>query len=268
MDQPATGTRPDWGAGHYERTADLLLPAAEVLVGLAAVRPGERVLDVGCGTGNAALLAAAAGAAVIAVDPSERLLCVAGSAALDRRLDLRCRAGEVADLPVPDASADCLLSNFGIVFAPDPEAAAAETARVLAPGGRMLFTAWIPGGAVGALARAAEELVRDALGAPPAPPGFPWHEEAAVGGLLSGHGFAVDRAGAGEIVFTAASPQAYLDVEAANHPLAVAAFDVLQRLGRAAEARDRLLSVLDEGNEDRAAFRSTGRYVVLAARRS
>ena len=268
MEKPAAGPAPDWGVGYYERTAELLLPAAEALVELAAVRAGERVLDVGTGTGNAALLAAGAGAAVTAVDPSERLLGVARTAALQRHLDVDWQVGDAAALPVPDASTDCLLSNFGVIFAPDHEAAAAEMARVLAPGGRILFTAWLPGGAVGALAGATQDLVRATLGAPPAATGFPWHEEAAVAGLLSGHGLTVARDGTGEIIFTAPSPQAYLDVEAANHPLAVAAFDVLQRRGQAEAARERLLSVLDEHNEDPAAFRSTGRYVVLSARRS
>lgn len=132
MDKPAPGATLDWGVGHYERTAELLRPAAEALVELAAVRPGERVLDVGSGTGNAALLAAAAGAHVTAGDPSERLLDVARTAALERHLDLTFEVGDAAALPVSDASTDCLLSSFGVIFAPDHEAAAAEMARVLA----------------------------------------------------------------------------------------------------------------------------------------
>lgn len=163
IDKPAEATTMDWGLGHYEITAQKLLPAAKVLVAAAAVRPGERVVDVGSGTGNAALLAAAAGAHVTAVDPTPRLLALASAAAQREGLDVTYEAGEAAAIPSPDASFDCLLSNFALIFAPDPDAAVAEIARVLRADGRAAFTAWIPGGAVGALAAAAEELVREAL---------------------------------------------------------------------------------------------------------
>jgi ubiquinone/menaquinone biosynthesis C-methylase UbiE len=63
--------------GRYESTAEQLLPAARAVVDRAALRPGERVVDLGCGTGNAALLAAACGAHVTCVDPAARLLDVA-----------------------------------------------------------------------------------------------------------------------------------------------------------------------------------------------
>jgi SAM-dependent methyltransferase len=268
MSKPAARPAPDWGVGHYEHTAERLRPAAQVLVDVAAPRKGERVLDVGSGTGNVALLAAAAGAHATAVDPSERQLGVALTAARERGLDVTCQVAEAAALPVPDASIDCWLSNFGVVFAPDPRAAAAETARVLTPGGRAAFTAWVPGGAIGALAATAQELVRAAVGGPPVPPGFPWHEAGEVAGLFSPHGLAVAVEGHHHIVFTAPSPEAYLDAEFANHPLAVAAFDVLRQHGQADSARDRLLEVLTDRNEDAGGFRCTSRYVVLVARRS
>ena len=102
----------DWGTGTYERTAEQPLPAAEVLVEAVAVRPGERVLDLGCGTGNAALLAAARGASVVAVDPSERLLSVTREAADSQGLAVSTELGQAAAIPVPDASVDCLLSSF------------------------------------------------------------------------------------------------------------------------------------------------------------
>jgi len=60
----------DWSIGNYEHTADQLMPAARLVVDRAAPAPGERVVDVGCGTGNAALLAAARGARVTGVDPA------------------------------------------------------------------------------------------------------------------------------------------------------------------------------------------------------
>ena len=261
------GRTPDWGVGSYERTAAVLLPAARVLVDAAELRTGERVLDVGSGTGNAALLAAVASTRVVAVDPSERLLGVAQSAAHERGVGLSCLVGDAAHLPVADSSVDCVLSNFGIVFAGNPHAAVSEVARVLVTDGRVLFTAWLPGGAAGALAAAAQDLVRAAVGAPAAPPGFPWHDQTAVDGIFSRHGMRVVAGGRHELTFTASSPEDYLDTELRNHPMAIAAFDVLKRRGVEEAARARLLQVVTEENEDPRAFRSTAAYVVLVGRR-
>lgn len=265
---PEGGSGPDWGVGHYERTAEMLLPAAQVLVAAAAPRAGERLLDLGAGTGNAALLAAETGADVTAVDPSPRLLSVAADAARQRGVALRCEVGEASALPARAHSFDCVLSNFAVIFAPDADAAVAEVVRVLQPGGRAAFTAWLPGGALGALAAAAQDLVRKATGAPPPPAGFPWHDEAAVVELFGRHGMSAAAAGQHELVFTATSPDAFLDAELQNHPLAVAGFEVLRRAGQAEEARARLLHVLDEHNEDSSSFRSTSRYVAFVCRRT
>jgi SAM-dependent methyltransferase len=257
MDTRAGVPAPDWGVGHYERTAEKLLPAARILVDVAAPHSGEHVVDAGCGTGNVALLAAAAGARVTAVDPSPRLLEVTEATARTRGLEVTCKLGEAAAMPLPDDSVDCYLSNFGLVFAPDAEAAATETARVLAAGGRALFTAWLPGGALGALAAAAGEMVRSAVGAPKSAP-FPWHDSSAVSGLVARHRH--------DLVFTGRSPQAFLDAELASHPLAIAGFEVLEQRGLADEARDRLLKIVTEANEGTEGFHCTSQYVVVMAR--
>jgi len=230
------------------------------------VRSGESVLDVGSGTGNAALLAAAGGAWVVAVDPSERLLGVAQQAAAERSLDIACQVGDAAHLPMPDSSVDCVLSNFGLIFAPDPNEAISEVARVLRPEGRVAFTAWLPGGAAGALSAAAQDLVRSALGAGPGPRGFDWHDAGAVGRLFTAHSMQVVVGAAHELVFTASSPEAYLDTELSHHPMAIAAMGVLRDRGVHRSGRDRLLEVVRQENEDPRGFRSTARYVVLLGR--
>jgi len=86
----------DWGAGHYETTAAQLAPAAAA-VQRASLRPGERVLDLGCGTGNAALLAARAGTTVTGVDPAARLLKVAQDRAAACRRKNRRKSAAFAD---------------------------------------------------------------------------------------------------------------------------------------------------------------------------
>jgi SAM-dependent methyltransferase len=257
----------DWGVGHYERTAEMLLPAARVLVNSASLRNGESVLDLGCGTGNAALLAAAAGARVTAVDPSPRLLGVASEAAGREGLELTCQRGTAESIPAADATFDCVLSNFGLIFTTDPDAAVAEVARVGRSDSRVAFTAWVPGGALGALASAAEALVRSSVGAPPAAPGLPWHDETELQALFSRHGLETSVRGPHQLVISADSPEAFLDAEMANHPMAVAAEGVFRQQGVSEEVREHLLGVLRDHNEADDAFRSTSRYVVVVATR-
>ena len=77
----------DWDLGTYEIVAAEIAPAASLVVELAGLREGERVVDVGCGTGNATTLAAALGARVTGVDPAPRLLAAAAGEARARGLD-------------------------------------------------------------------------------------------------------------------------------------------------------------------------------------
>jgi SAM-dependent methyltransferase len=256
----------DWSVGHYEYAAAKLLPAARVVVDRAAPAEGERVVDVGCGTGNAALLAAARGARVKGVDPAARLLEVARADAAAQGLDVTFVEGDAAALPLPDGAADLVLSVFGAIFAPDARSAAAELARVTAPAGRIVLSAWIPEGAISKMVRAAREAVGRAIGAPAGPPPFAWHDRDALAGLLEPLGFEVELEEE-RIAFTADSPRAYLDAEVENHPLAVAGQAVLESRGEAEALRARTLQILEAENEDAGAFRVTSRYVVATARR-
>jgi SAM-dependent methyltransferase len=258
---------PDWGVGQYEWTARQLLPAAGMVVDTAAIRPDERVLDLGCGTGNAALLAAQRGARVTGVDPAPRLLDVARKTAADRGADIDFLPGDAASIPVADASVDVVLSVFAVIFAPDPPGAAAELARVVAPGGRIALSAWIPGGAISEMNGVAAASVQEALGTPPRPQPFPWHELDAVSALLSPHGFHVTM-DEHRLAFSASSARDYLDEESRSHPLAVAGMAVLEPRGEADAVRQRMLEILEHANEDPEAFRVTSRYVVAQANRA
>ena len=257
----------DWGLGRYESTAEQLLPAARVVVDSAALRPGERVVDLGCGTGNAALLAAACGAQVTGVDPAARLLDVARGRAASEGATITFLPGEAASIPVDDAGADVIVSVFAVIFAPDPVAAAAEMSRVVTADGRIVLSAWIPQGTMFEFASAAGEAVRQALGAPPPPQPFAWHDRDALSDLLAPHGFTVE-VEEHSLSFTDTSPAAYLDGESRDHPMAVAGLAVLEGLGQAEVLRERLLQILIAGNEDPAGFRTTSRYVVATARRA
>ena len=257
-------SRFDWGAGQYEDTAARLEPAARVVVERAAPGAGERVVDVGCGTGNAALFAAERGATVTGVDPAPRLLDVARGRAAARGLQAEFVPGDAAALPLDDGDADVVLSVFGVIFASDPRAVAAELARVAAPGARLLLSAWRPDGAVHQSVRAAGEAVREALGAPEREPSFPWHESEALAGLFAPHRMHVTTE-EHRIAFTAPSVDAYLD-EQASHPLAVAGQAVLGPRGRSDALRERMRSILQTANEDPGAFRVTSRWVLATVR--
>ncbi len=261
-----TQTPPDWGSGRYERTAGALLPAARVLVDAAAPASGERVLDLGCGTGNAALLAAERGATVTGVDPAERLLQVAREEAEARGIDAEFALGDAASIPAPDASFDVVLSSFGVIFAPDAARAADEMVRVTAPGGRMLLTAWIPGGAISDSLRVTREAVTRALGGNHLPTPFAWHDPSALAGLFGPLGFSVTTT-EHEISFSAPSAREHVDADLRDHPLAAASRAVLEPRGELDSVRERMIEVLEAGNEDEGGgFRVTSRYVVAEAR--
>jgi ubiquinone/menaquinone biosynthesis C-methylase UbiE len=138
----------DRAADVYERSwAAQLRPAQDRLLDMAALRPGERVVDIACGTGLVALRAAAAvgpSGHVLATDISARMIELLDDHA--RRLGLtqlsarRLGAERLDD--VPDAEFEVALCALGLMYVPDVPAALAEVRRVLRPGGRMLAAVW------------------------------------------------------------------------------------------------------------------------------
>jgi SAM-dependent methyltransferase len=256
----------EWGVGKYERIAEQLLPAAEVLVEQAAVSPGERVVDVGCGTGNAALLAAERGATVTGIDPAERLLDVAAATAAERGLEATFALGEAADMPLDDDSADVVISVFGATFAPDPEAAATEIDRVTTPKGRVLLSAWVPGGAISQAIRLTRQTLAEIRDQPPPSPPFPWHELESLSSLFEPHGFSTSLT-EHSLAFHAPSVDEFMRIEGENHPIAIATRPALEAAGRADDVRDGMHRIYEEGNEDPHAFRITSRYVVAELKR-
>lgn len=254
---------PDWSAGHYERFATELEPAAEHLVELAALCPGERVLDLGCGTGNAAVLAARAGATVTGLDPAPRLLDVARGRLSAERLDGTFVIGDAHALPFEDGAFDVVLSVFGVIFAADAERALAEILRVLAPNGRALVSVWLPGGAIDAMVGVMVRAISAALGAEL--PRFPWHDPAALGVAAATAGASV-RARQGEVVFSASSPESYLCAQEADHPMTIASRPLLEHAGTYPTVRAEALEALRRDNEDPARFRATSRYRVIELR--
>jgi SAM-dependent methyltransferase len=154
-----------------------------------------------------------------------------------------------------------IVSVFAVIFASDAAAALADMARVLAPGGRIVLTAWIPGYGVGRAYAAVAGYLTE-LGAPSAPPPFAWHDRVALAAIAEPLGLHVSMDEV-SLAFRADSPEAQVERDAATHPTWLDTIAKLEDLGGdEAELRARAAAALHEINEDPAAFRTTSRYVI------
>lgn len=172
-----------WSDGPYEAVADTIADVHVALVDALEPRPGERWLDLACGPGPVAELAAAAGARVTGIDLSPRLIEVARSRAAAAGHAIDYAVGDCENLAgVEDACFDVVSSSVGVMFAPDHEATARELARVTRPGGRVGLAAWTIEGGVGRMF----EMMAPFQPPPPAGAGSPfgWGDEEHVRTLL------------------------------------------------------------------------------------
>ncbi len=131
----------------YLETDRQLEPLGTIALERLAPRPGERVLDVGCGCGQTLLqLARAVGPAgrVLGVDVSEEMLGRARARVADAApgAEVAIVCGDAAAHPFPDGAFDAIYSRFGVMFFDDPPAAFAHLRAALAPGGRLAFVSW------------------------------------------------------------------------------------------------------------------------------
>jgi SAM-dependent methyltransferase len=138
-----------WEAGDFGQVARYIEPAAEEFMARQNLSPDSKVLDVACGTGNLAVIAARAGCAVFGVDIASNLIAQARVRAREAGLPINYLEGDAEALPNPAASFDLVVSMFGIMFAPRPEWVVAELERVTKPGGFIALANWTPGGFIG-----------------------------------------------------------------------------------------------------------------------
>jgi ubiquinone/menaquinone biosynthesis C-methylase UbiE len=143
--------RAGWETGDYPRVGNTLQIIAELLVEAADVRAGQRVLDVACGQGNAAMAAARRFAEATGADYAANLLEQGRARAAAEHLAVTFVEGDAEALPLPDDAFDLTLSTVGVMFAPDHQRAAEELLRVTVPGGKIALASWTPKGMVGAL---------------------------------------------------------------------------------------------------------------------
>ena len=165
-----------WSAGDYDVFARFMEKDAEVFYQRLGVKPGTRLLDVGCGAGQLALIAARAGAQVTGCDIAVNWLEKARTRAAAEGLDIQFDEGDAESLPYADGQFDVVTSLIGAMFAPRPERVAAELKRVCRPGGTIAMANWTPGGFVGKMFKIVAKHI--------APSGMPspvlWGDEATV----------------------------------------------------------------------------------------
>ncbi|HVV70688.1 MAG TPA: methyltransferase domain-containing protein [Verrucomicrobiae bacterium] len=167
-----------WESGDYGQIGHSIEHVAEEFMARLTLLPGARVLDLACGTGNLAVIAARKGCQVSGVDIATNLLDQARARSAEAGLSIEFVEADAEALPLSDDSFDLAVSMFGVMFTPQPAAATAELNRVLKPGGQLAFANWTPEGFIGKMFKTFKQHL------PPPPAGVPspldWGNEAVV----------------------------------------------------------------------------------------
>ncbi|MEU4341010.1 class I SAM-dependent methyltransferase [Nocardia sp. NPDC023852] len=172
-----------WALGDYPTVATEVIPElGRRLVQVCRIGPGQRVLDIAAGSGNAAIPAAEAGAEVVASDLTPELFEAGRRLAATRGVNLQWHVADAEALPFADAEFDSVISCVGVMFAPFHQTAADELVRVTKRGGTIGLINWTPTGFIGQMFAAMKPF------APPPPTGAQppplWGDEAHVRSLL------------------------------------------------------------------------------------
>ena len=226
--------RTTWSAGDYSVIGTTLQIVGEQLCEALDLRPGQRVLDVAAGNGNASLAAARRYGEVVSTDYVPALLEAGRRRANAEALPIRFQEADAEALPFADASFDVVTSVFGVMFTPDQALAAAELVRVCRPGGAIGLANWTPEGFIGELFKVVGRHLPPPTGM--APPSR-WGTEAFVQGQFG------DRAGSivtrrRQFVFRYRSAAHWLEVFATWYGPVLKAFAALDDVGRVALTAD------------------------------
>lgn len=168
----AAGIWNSGGAAYDEISRGIADAIAHAVIRLEP-RPGQRILDLATGTGWTSREVARRGATVVGVDIATDLLDVARQRAAAERLSIGYEVGEAEALPFEDAAFDAVISTFGVMFSGRPETAAAELARVVRPGGRVVLATWSPDGSVFRMFQVMRPFMPPPSNPPPPSP-FAW----------------------------------------------------------------------------------------------
>ncbi len=180
FDQLKVRLRTTWMTGDYDLFSRFMEKDAERFFHRLGIAPGTRVLDVGCGAGQVALIAARAGARVTGCDIATNWLEKARTRAAAEGLSVTFEEGDAESLPYANGQFDAVVSLVGAMFAPRPALVAAELTRVCRPGGMIAMANWTPGGFIGQMFKAiARHIAPSGMHSPAL-----WGDEATVRGRL------------------------------------------------------------------------------------
>lgn len=225
-----------WSSGDYAVIGTTLQIVGESLCEALDLRPGERVLDVAAGNGNATLAAARRWCDVVSTDYVGSLLERGKARAGAEGLAVSFEEADAESLRFADGSFDVVLSTFGVMFTPNQEKAAAELARVCRPGGRIGLANWTPASFVGEIFKVIGRYI-------PPPPGVKspslWGTEERLRELFSGR-YASIQAPRRNFIFRYRSPQHWLDTFRTYYGPMHKAFAALDAAKQASLAEDLL----------------------------
>lgn len=239
-----------WASGSYATVAERLIEDVPPrhLLERVEIKPGMPVLDVATGTGNVALRAAELGARVTGLDLTPELLARARERATDAGVEIDWVEGDAEDLPFEDGSFDCVLSTFGVQFAPRHQVVASELVRVTRPGGTIGLVNWTPQGHLGRVLKAVGSRM-------PKPPEFAsppplWGEEEHLRGLFAAGRPTLELERATNPFVGFGSAAEWVDFMAANYGPLLKAKEKLAPQGDWEELRGELVALtaaLDQG---------------------
>lgn len=241
---PADQQRQMWTIGDYPTIAKHLHPISVDAIDTVAVRPGELLLDVAVGDGNAAILAAHRGALVTGIDLTPVQIDRARARCVEEGVEVGLHVGDAQALDLEDSSFDVVLSVMGVIFAPDHSAATSELARVCRPGGRIAMTAWTGAGWSVTWRSAIADLMPALSGPQPDEWGSPTiaAERFAAAGL---HASIVER----PFWWSFASPEVAFDTFTSSAGPFVAFMERMRATGQEADATERLVRAIRSANE-------------------
>jgi SAM-dependent methyltransferase len=254
--------RQNWAAGDWPAIAPSIQEAADVVVEELDVASGHEVLDVGTGSGNAAITAAQLGAHVTGLDLVPELLAAGRQRADEAGVSVEWVEGDAERLPFDDRSFDRVISIFGVIFTFDHRRAASELVRVARPGAVVGVTGWTREGMFGKLFEAVSSYLPEP---PPERDPHRWGDEEYVRGLFAVPGVeARFERRTLDIVF--ASSDSWIDHQSDKAGPMIATRKMLEEQGTWDEARAALIELYERHNQaDDGSLRAPAEYLLTRA---
>src|SRR3954469_2261136 len=247
-----------WEKGDFTRIAASMRESGEALVQRLGIKPGMKVLDLGCGDGTTALPAAKLGADILGVDIAANLVAAGNRRAQEMRLaNCRFQEGDATNLrELEDRSFDLVVSIFGAMFAPRPHDVAKEMVRVTRPNGRIVMGNWIPNDPT----LVAQILKISSAYTPPPPEGFvspmTWGVEAHVIERFAAAGIPKEKITFVRDTFrfnSPTAPAAFVEDFRKYYGPTMNAFDAAEKNGRAADLQKELEILFTRENKNKEA---------------